>query len=1131
MKIKILTMVKKDMDTSITESLTEANESAFTRTDFPVVCIGASAGGLEALQEFFQNMPPNPGAAFVIIQHLSPDYKSLMDELLARYTPLKIHRVEDGMPVEKDHLYLIPPRKNMTIFHGKLLLSDQNPGRSLNLPIDIFMRSLAKDQEKNAIGIILSGTGSDGTLGIRAIKEYGGMTMVQDDRSAKFDGMPRSSISTGKVDIIRSASQLPLELFNYINHPLISKSEKIEQQISEDGNQLSKMISILRDEMGVDFSCYKDSTIIRRLEKRISINRFATIEDYVNFLSGNQREVHVLFNDLLIGVTRFFRDEEAFEKIKNEVLPVILKPNVTGIPLRIWSSGCSTGEEPYSLAMMIKEYLNENFINREVKIFATDIDSDALDFAGSGTYPESIISDVSPERLSRFFTRKDGGYQITDNIRSMVIFAKHNILRDPPFSKIDLISCRNMLIYLNADVQQKILSMFYMSLKENSFMFLGSSESIGGLSDGFFTIDTKHKIYKQKPGFRPAMMESFSVSPIQNKRNELKSVGSYVSRSKIKISRIDSIFDELLGEYVPPSVIIDDSYEIIHTIHNVGGFISLPIGQISLNLLKMLPKELSVLVSSLLRKASNSDQIVVFENILLPKFPEKTIDVSGRRLTDNKTGERYFIISFLEKDSAVKKPKSKARIGRIDVNNQYQDRIAELERELQFKSESLQATVEELETSNEELQSSNEELIASNEELQSTNEELQSVNEELYTVNAEHQNKIEELTELNADMDNLLKNTRIGTLFLDRSLTIRKINDVAARLTNIRITDIGRPIHHLSFDNLYSDFMNDLQNVLETLQSKETEVHDKNKDCYLVRIIPYRTAEYAVDGIIVTFIDINTLKKSEVKIGQLNNRLEMSMNLGGLSWWEWDYAKNILKTGNLKSSMLGFTPEEIGTGYEAWSALVHPDDLESKTKAMHEHLQGNTSMYETEYRIRMKTGGFLWFMDRGGVSQWDKSGKPVSISGIVMDITHHKETDLALQDSEMKYSRLFHTMVQGVVYQNSDGFIVTANPAAQQILGLSLEQMQGRQSIDPEWKAIHTDGTLFPGDEHPAMQALKTGKDVHDVIMGVYNPLKKINTWININAIPLFREGESKPYLVYATFEDITVKIKSLAHL
>jgi two-component system CheB/CheR fusion protein len=448
-----------------------------------------------------------------------------------------------------------------------------------------------------------------------------------------------------------------------------------------------------------------------------------------------------------------------------------------------------------------------------------------------------------------------------------------------------------------------------------------------------------------------------------------------------------------------------------------------------------------------------------------------------------------------------------------------------------FKSESLQATVEELETSNEELQSSNEELIASNEELQSTNEELQSVNEELYTVNAEHQNKIEELTELNADMDNLLKNTKIGTLFLDRSLTIRKINDVAARLTNILITDIGRPINHLSFDKLYSNFMNDLQSVLETLQLIETEIHDKNNDCYLVRIIPYRTAEYAVDGIIVTFIDINTLKNSELYINQLNNRLEMGMNLGGLSWWEWDYTRNILKTGNLKAAMLGFTPDEIGSGYEAWSALVHPDDIESKNNAMREHLHGNTPMYEKEYRIRTKEGKYLWFMDRGGIALRDKQGKPLSLSGIVMDITHHKETDLALQDSEIKYSRLFQTMVQGVVYQNAEGIILAANPAAQQILGLTLEQMQGRKSIDPEWKSIHTDGSPFPGNEHPAMVALQTASEVHDVVMGVYNPAKKINTWISINAIPLFRDGELKPYLVYATFEDITTRIKSLAHL
>jgi PAS domain S-box-containing protein len=325
--------------------------------------------------------------------------------------------------------------------------------------------------------------------------------------------------------------------------------------------------------------------------------------------------------------------------------------------------------------------------------------------------------------------------------------------------------------------------------------------------------------------------------------------------------------------------------------------------------------------------------------------------------------------------------------------------------------------------------------------------------------------------------------------------------------------------------------MNDLQNVLETLQLKETEIHDKNNDCYLVRIIPYRTAEYAVDGIIVTFIDINSLKSSEEQISRLNNRLEMALKLGGLSWWEWDYPKNILKTGNLKATMLGFTPDEIGTGYEAWSALVHPDDLESKTIAMREHLLGNMPMYEAEYRIRTKPGGYIWFMDRGGVAKRDKNGKPLLVSGIVMDITHHKETDLALQDSELKYSRLFQTMVQGVVYHNTDGVILTANPAAQQILGLTLDQMQGRQSIDPEWKAIHTDGSEFPGNEHPAMVALQTGKEVHDVIMGVYNPLKKINTWININAIPLFRDMEEKPYLVYATFEDITTKIKSLAHL
>ena len=1102
--------------------------------DFPVVGIGASAGGLEALQEFFKNMPPTPGVAFVIVQHLSPDYKSLMDELLARYTKMVIHRVEDGMMVEENHIYLIPPRMNMTIFHGKLLLSQQSPGRSLNLPIDIFFRSLAKDQEKNAIGIILSGTGSDGTLGIRAIKEFGGIAMVQDDQSAKFDGMPRSSISTGMVDLIMPPAKLADELVNYVKHPLIRKTAQIEHQINKDENQLSKVIAILRDHKGVDFSNYKENTIIRRLEKRISINRFDEIDDYVRFLADNPKEISFLFNELLIGVTRFFRDEEFFNKLFDEVFPDLFKQTGENETLRLWVAACSTGEEAYSIAMLLKEYMYKNSIHKDVKIFATDIDSNSLEYAGTGLYPDSIASDISPERINRFFTHKGERYQVNDAIRSMVIFARHNILHDPPFSKIDLISCRNLLIYLNNQVQQKVIGMFYLSLVADGFLFLGSSESLGNMSEGFKVIDNKSRIYRHVPGFRPYVIDNLGITPVQKFRTELRSTDTFNIRPRIKINNLEGVFSELLGDYAPPSVIVDENLDMVHTIHHVNKFVSLPIGQVSLNLVKLLPKELGILVSSLLRRAEKSKQEVVLEKIEVPDITDQLLTISGRKITDKKTGETFYIVSFIEKERKSKSLPIRS-LKKIDVNMQYQERIEELERDLQYKSENLQAAVEELETSNEELQSSNEELIASNEELQSTNEELQSVNEELYTVNSEHLKKIEELTEANSDMDNLLKNTNIGTLFLGRDLTIRKVNKVASDLTNVLNSDTGRPISHFSFEHLHKNFLVDINSVIETLKPINIEVQNKHRNWFMMRIIPYRTAENAVEGIIITFVDTTSLRRSEHNVLELSTRLRMAMEVGGISWWEWNFNSNTVTTGEEKSTMLGYEQGEIGPTYDDWTKLIHPDDYAFKTKAMNDHISGKSEIYEADYRIKAKNGDYLWYKDKGGIIKRDARGKPLILSGVVMNITSEKQllkekhdeqliAQKAIREADQKYEFLFNTLVLGVVFYNAEGKIVNANPAAEKILGLSLNQMKGIEPIDPEWKAVHEDGSDFQENTHPAKVALQTGRVQENVIMRVSNPSVGQHSWISINAHPLFRDNETKPYQVYATFEDISHK-------
>ena len=1099
--------------------------------DFPVVGIGASAGGLEALQEFFKNLPIRPGAAFVIVQHLSPDYKSLMDELLARYTSMKIHKVTDGIEIQLNHIYLIPPRMNMTVFHGKLFLTEHEATRTLNLPIDIFFRSLAKDQEKNAIAIILSGTGSDGTLGIRAIKEYGGMTMVQDDKTAKFDGMPKSSISTGLVDFILSPNKLAEELVEYIKHPLIKQKKSTETLLNSNINQLTKVIAILRDAQGVDFSSYKENTIIRRLEKRISINRYTDFDDYVKFLNHNTREINVLFNELLIGVTRFFRDEEAFRSLKIKVLKPLLEKSIKEKDIRMWIPGCSTGEEAYSIAILLKELMAELKISREIKIFATDIDTHSLEFAGQGIFPNNIATDVTPDKLSRYFAKRESGFQIKENIRSMIIFARHNLLTDPPFSKIDLISCRNLLIYLNVESQQHVLNTFLNSLNKSGALFLGSSESLGGMAAGFNTIDSKNKIFRRDPSYQPRLIGGLEHSLTFKTKGDLKSVSTFVKTNRPKQGSLDSVFDEILGEFVPPSVIINENLEIVHTIHNVQNFVSLPVGEISLNLLRMLPKEINVLVNSLIRRADKKQIDTVLKDVKWKDIDE-LITISCKKIIHNKTNEIYYMVSFKKQETIQVKTAYTEKLDSVNINEQYKERIEELEKELQFKSESLQATVEELETSNEELQSSNEELIASNEELQSTNEELQSVNEELYTVNSEHIRKIEELSELYADVDNLLSNTNIGTLYLDKNLTIRKVNDTASKITNVLDSDIGRPLNHLSMVNIYSEFMNDIASVISTLIPKEKELELPSKNWYLMSIVPYRTAENAVEGIIITFVNVTKLKKEQQKSTELNKRLELALEGGKMSWWEWDVQSNTVKTGKQKYSMLGYSAREIGKGFEAWTKLLHPDDFKRVMQNMQDHLDSKSDSYDVEYRIKSKAGNYVWYHDKGSVVCRNEKNKPQKVTGIVINITNKKQleesfsTELNVANNNIasissKRDILFNTISQGIVFQNKNGEIIDANPTAEKILGVGLTEMQKRTSDTPEWKPLCEDKTEFPGKEHPAMLALKTGEKIENVIMGVYNPKKNKYVWINITAIPLFNTNEKLPSEVYTIFTEI----------
>lgn len=990
-----------------------------------IVALGASAGGLEALQDFFKAMPVNNGLAFVVIQHLSPDYKSMMDELLARQTQMKIYIIEDGMKIEPNTVYLIPPRKNLSIFHDQLFLEDYNLKKGLNLPIDIFFRSLALEKGKNGIGIILSGTGSDGALGTRAIKEAGGMVMVQDEQTAKFDGMPRSSISTGLVDFILPPDKMPNTLLDYVKHPFIQKSSIIENILERNYDSLTKITLILRDFCGIDFSYYKGNTIIRRLERRVSINRCGSLDEYLILLSESDKEKDALFRDLLIGVTRFFRDHEAFNTISEEVIPKLLQQK--GKSIRIWSAGCSTGEEVYSLAMLIAEKIESMKVEVEVKIFATDIDRQALTIAGQGFYPDNIMADVDAILLNKYFNRVEGGYLVKENIRRMIVFATHNLLKDPPFSKLDILICRNLFIYLKSDIQVRLLSMFYYSLSPGGYLFMGSSETIGDMSEAFVPVDLKNKIYKYKEGFKPEFKKE--LSPMMTNGLSVNEVQTYSNRFSPNI-KSERLLEKILPIYMPPSIIIDSNDNILQIIGDVNKFTSINSGKFSQNLFSILPESLGLYVSSFIRRLRKTRQSIRSENFMeIKDLSTYRLKLEGHCIETDKN--IYYIIVFIFDDLLINKSKN---IGSVILNEDFNERITSLEHELQLSREALQATIEELETSNEELQSSNEELIASNEELQSTNEELQSVNEELYTVNSEFQLKIDELERLNNDMSNLINNTEVGALYLDRNLCIRKITASISKITNILPADVGRPISHISSFSYSEPIMKDIMKVTESLQIIENEYKDDNGNYYLVRTRPYRVDNNAVDGILITYVNINSFKIEQQKTDITSKRLSDALDFAKMAWWEWDVETGKVIYDAKKATMLGYTVEEFPDDVFEVCNLIHPDDYESTMEIMRNHLYGDSANYCVTYRIKRKDGSYAWYYDRGAISKRKKNGSPLKIIGSVIDVSELKTLEYELSHKNNLLHKAFESNKIPQIVIDISGIITFSNDSARKFI-------------------------------------------------------------------------------------------------
>lgn len=1093
------------------------NENLRIKSPTHIVGIGASAGGLEAIEDFFKNMPGDTGLAFIVIQHLSPDYKSLMVELLSKKTMMPVAQAKDGMAVNANCIYLIPPKKSLTIFHGKLLLQDLKPTGTINLPIDQFFRSLAEEAAEKAIAIVLSGTGSDGTRGVRAIKEYNGMVMVQDEESAKFDGMPRAAISTGAADFILSPDKMPEQLLSFVKHPYESRKENLPNLL-EDGDSMSKLFAELRNKTKVDFSLYKKNTIIRRLERRIAINNTADIDEYLQFLFSNPGEVIALYKELLIGVTSFFRDPEAMDEVMNIHLPELLQRSDSK-EVRFWTAGCSTGEEAYTIAIMAKEAMEKLKISRDIKIFATDIDQNAIHTAGNGIYPESIAADLTPQILSKYFYKKGDHYQIVRNIREMVVFAHHNLIKDPPFTKIDFISCRNLLIYLQPVLQQKAMEMFNFSLSANGLLMLGTSETVGDMADHFEPLNHKYKLYRSK-GFSNRIPAS-GVLP-QQKLSDRSQGYSYSRAVKNSELNLYTRFLELITDkYIVLAVIVNSGLEVLHTFGDTNGFFKMPQGKPNYEIPKITVKELSIPLSTGIQKVFRNGSETVYNNLKLSTMPDGT-DFRLRIVQlPEKKGQETLVAAFFEKVEKLDKPSDSNKPDNFisyNVQDDAMQRIHDLESDLQFTRENLQATIEELETSNEELQATNEELLASNEELQSTNEELQSTNEELYTVNTEYQNKINELTELNNDVENLLTSSHIGKLILDENLEIRRFSPETTRIFNILEKDIGRPIEHLSHNITNFDLMKAVKKVVADSNEFEATVKIKKGSIYILRILPYHIGPQIYSGVVLTFVDITHLQDTE-------KRLEASLKINAELMEYISAGLYIYRLERNNKLILEFCNPEA----EKITGIKNSEMIGKDFDKLwpHASARGITAKY-----INVVHSGKVY----NGIDSYDDD----NLSGVfrvqvfplpdqrlaisfedISDLTRIREQ---LEIEEKKYEHLFNEMAQGVVYQDAEGHIISANPAAEKILGLSLSQMQGKTSMDKEWKAVKSDGSPLPGEEHPAMVSLKTGRPVLDYIMGVYNPAAAQMRWILVNAKPIFKENSKEPYQVFTTFDDITDK-------
>ncbi|MCE5266494.1 MAG: PAS domain S-box protein [Planctomycetaceae bacterium] len=966
-------------------------ESAGGSSGIPVVGLGGSAGSLRAFEAFFAAMPADNGAAFVIIQHLAPAHASLLPELVAQHTHMKVVQAQDAVPVEPNCVYVIPPNQYLGIRDGILFLSEPVKQDGIRMPIDFFFRSLAEDRQQRAIGILFSGAGSDGTLGVRAIRGGGGLAIAQDPSTAQFDTMPRSAIATGLVDYVLPPEGMPGALLEYLRHPYVRGGEPaavLEAETKPEGVQ--NILALVLAQTGCDFRCYKKSTILRRIERRMGLRRISDVVEYSTLLSQDAHEVSELLKDLLINVTSFFRDPEAFVELRDKAIRPLLEAKQSDDPLRVWVPGCASGEEAYSLAILLTEEVAAARKSRAIQVFATDIDEDALRVARLGIYPESIVADVEADRLAKFFVRKDACYQISDPLRKSIVFAAQNLMADPPFSKMDIISCRNLLIYLDAEAQTKLMPLFNFALNPGGHLFLGKSEGIGGRNDLFELVSKKARLYRRLAPSRPLPLDS----PIVPGRRRAIPTGVFRPPAA---SLSDVTRQALLSHFSASVVLVDRKGQILQFHGQTGKYLDMPTAEPSLNLLEVAKPGLSLQLRSAMHRAIADDKTVVLESVPVTR-DEGGLFVRVTMAPVPQRGDAEPLLAVIFEDV----PRPAIAAIKLPHPGESETVVRQLEDELKAAQQDLQSTIDDLQASNEELRVANEEVISTNEELQSTNEELetskeelQSVNEELTTVNNQLQEKVLQLDTANSDMANLLKSSEIATLFLDSELRIKFFTPAMTRVLNLIPTDMGRPLTHLSMNLIGCDLVADARASVQGTAMREREVLHANGSSYLLRVVPYHTQIEQVDGVVITLIDLTNLRRAEKQLADVvesSNDAILALTSDGA----------ILTWNRAAEAIYGYAAEEV-IGHNA--AVLSPPDRINEAIELVERVKRGESITGIETQ-RVRKDGRTIDVALSLSPMRDSAGQIGGVSTVARDITDRKRAEAELMRHQLHLEEL-----------------------------------------------------------------------------------------------------------------------------